>query len=234
MKKLITILALLFPLSVFGAANSFIITQRDPGDSFNFGRIIGPPGGDAMMMYNSSTQLPDFLGVGSGMAITGGALVLSPGGTTSQYMRGDGSLTLFPSLATVATTGAYADLSGKPTIPAAFSFGFPFTRSLAQSTSVQASDNTKPAVITVSPACTNATTVLAASACTLQVRMNTSTVTCSTGTVYNTWTSTYALGLLLTNASGSPFDIKLPAGAFFILCPTAGTFTINAVEQSIG
>lgn len=66
-----------------------------------------------------------------------------PVGTTSQYLRGDGSLATFPSipaaqvqsdwnsvtppsailnkpaLATVATTGAYADLSGKPTIPAA-------------------------------------------------------------------------------------------------------------------
>lgn len=216
MKKLITILALFLPLSVSGAGNSFIITQRDPGDTFNFGRIIGPPGADAMMMYNSSTQLPDFLGVGSGMAITGGALVLSPGGTTGQYLRGDGTLSAFPS------------------IPAAFSFGFPSTRSLAQSTSLQATDTSKAAVITVSPACTNATTVLAASACTLQVRMNTSSVTCSTGTVYNTWTSTYALGLLPTNSSGSPFDIKLPAGAFFILCPTAGSFTITAVEQSIG
>lgn len=216
MKKLITTLALLFPLMASAAGNSFIITQRDPGDTFNFGRIIGPPTGDAMMMYNSSTQLPDFLEIGSGMAITGGALVLSPGGSTAQYMRGDGSIAAFPS------------------IPAAFSFGFPSTRSLAQSTSLQASDNTKPAIITVSPACTNTTTVLAASACTLQVRMNTSAVTCSTGTIYNTWTSTYALGLLLTNASGSPFDIKLPMGAFFILCPTAGTFTINAVEQSIG
>lgn len=43
----------------------------------------------------------------------------APGGGTSQYVRGDGSLASFPSLATVAITGAYSDLSGKPSIPAA-------------------------------------------------------------------------------------------------------------------
>jgi hypothetical protein len=35
-------------------------------------------------------------------------------GSTSQYFRGDFSLAVFPSLAPVATSGSYADLSGKP------------------------------------------------------------------------------------------------------------------------
>lgn len=35
-------------------------------------------------------------------------------------------------------------------------------------------------------------------------------------------------------SQGSPFDIKIPTGGYFILCPTAGTFTITAVEQSAG
>lgn len=67
----------------------------------------------------------------------------APTGTTSQYLRGDGTVATFPSipaaqvnadwsassgvsqilnkpsLATVATSGSYADLSNKPTIPAA-------------------------------------------------------------------------------------------------------------------
>ncbi len=117
--------------------------------------------------------------------------------------------------------------------PGLTAFGFPAARTLSVSTSYQAVDNTKPSILTISAGCTNATTVLAASACTLQVRMHTAAVTCSTGTVYATWSSTYALGLLLTNASISPMQLNLPAGAFFILCPTAGTFTINAVEQAV-
>lgn len=117
--------------------------------------------------------------------------------------------------------------------PAPFNFGTPTSRTLALSTAYQAADTTKAAIITLSPQCTNATTAIAASACTLNARVGIAGITCSTGTVVGTWTSTYALGLLLTNTSGSPFDIKLPAGAYFILCATAGTFTINnAVDQS--
>lgn len=40
-------------------------------------------------------------------------------GTISQYFKGDFTLGTTPTLATVATSGAYTDLSGKPTIPAA-------------------------------------------------------------------------------------------------------------------
>lgn len=40
-------------------------------------------------------------------------------GTTLQYIRGDETLGTSPVLATVATTGAYSDLTGKPTIPSA-------------------------------------------------------------------------------------------------------------------
>lgn len=40
-------------------------------------------------------------------------------GTASQYFKGDFSLGTTPTLSTVATTGAYSDLTGKPTIPSA-------------------------------------------------------------------------------------------------------------------
>jgi len=140
----------------------------------------------------------------------------TPSGSTAQYVRGDGTLATLPSA------------------PAAFNFSMPSTRTLAVSTSYQATDTSKAAVITPSLACTNATTVLAASACTAQVRMHTSAVTCSTGTVALTVSQTVNLGLLFTQAQTVPAPIMLPAGAHFILCPTAGTFTVSAVEQSAG
>src|SRR6185369_1576134 len=40
-----------------------------------------------------------------------------PTGTTGQYIRGDGSFATFPTLATVATTGNYTDLTNKLIIP---------------------------------------------------------------------------------------------------------------------
>lgn len=140
-------------------------------------------------------------------------LTTPAGSSTTQYVSGDGSL---------------------QTLPAAFAIGFPTTRTFAVSTSYQATNAAKSAFITVSPQCTNATTVIAASACTLQVRVHTTTATCANGIVVATWTSQYALGLLLTNTSGSPIEVKLPATGNFILCPTAGTFAVNTgVEQLV-
>lgn len=141
-----------------------------------------------------------------------------------------------PALATVATSGSYNDLSNKPAIPTvtAFNFSQPSARSLSVNTSYQASDTSKAAVIYPSYACQNATTVLAASGCTIQVRMGTGTLTCSTGTVYYTQSLTVQLGVLITQNSVNPVQINLPIGGSFILCPQTGTFTISAVEQSAG
>lgn len=138
----------------------------------------------------------------------------TPTGSTAQYVRGDGSLATLPTAAPP-------------------NFGAPAARSLAVSTSYQATDPSRAAVIYPSFACQNATTVLAASGCTVQVRMGTGTLTCSTGTVYYTQSLTVALGVLITQNSTNPVPIFLPIGGSFIICPTVGTFTVNAVEQSL-
>lgn len=149
---------------------------------------------------------------------------------------GLGALLNKPSLATVATTGSYNDLSNKPTIPTVVPFNFsqPTTRTLAVSTSYQATDPTKAAIVYPSFSCQNATTVLAASGCTVQVRVGTGTLTCSTGTVYYTQSLTVALGVLITQNSINPVPIFLPSSGSFIICPTTGTFTTTVVEQSVG
>jgi hypothetical protein len=64
-------------------------------------------------------------------------------------------------------------------------------------------------------------------------------LTCATGTLYGVWTNTntgtLTVGLNLNQRIGSPADIKLKAGSYFILCPTSGTFTIDvAVDQTAG
>jgi hypothetical protein len=139
----------------------------------------------------------------------------APAGTTAQYLRGDGSLATLPATAP-------------------FNFSQPTVRTLAVSTSYQALDITKAAIVVPSYACQNATQVLASSACTVQVRMGTGTLTCSTGTIYYTQSLTVSLGVLLTQNSTNPVQINLPIGGSFILCQVAGTFTTTAVEQSAG
>lgn len=115
-----------------------------------------------------------------------------------------------------------------------FNYSLPASKTIAVSTDYQAANPAKAAVIYPSFSCQNATTILAASACTAQVRVGASTVTCSTGTIYYTQSLTVQLGVLLTQASINPVPVHLPIGAHFIVCPTAGTFTITAVEQTAG
>lgn len=144
------------------------------------------------------------------------------------------------SLTTTGTGAAsYNNSTGVLNIPtpatqAPFNFSQPAAKTVNVNTSYQAADPTKAAIITPSYACQNATTVLAASGCTLQVRIGTGTLTCSTGTVVYTQSLTVQLGVLITQNSTNPVQINLPINGSFIVCPTTGTFTITAVEQSAG
>lgn len=225
------------PALAFGAANDVTLQQRNSMDTGSITRTpVNPSPASGLMSYNGSTLLPEWLTLGTNLSITSGVLNAAGGVPVNSDWNATTGLAKIlnkPTIATVGMTGQYADLTGAPTITP-FNYGYPNARSLALSTSFQASDNTKAAIVSVSVQCTNATTVVAASACTLQARISNTTATCSSGTVVATWTSTYALGLLLTNTSGSPFDLKMPTGAFAILCPTSGTFTISAVDQTAG
>lgn len=115
-----------------------------------------------------------------------------------------------------------------------FNFSDPVSRTVAVSTAYQANDPTKASLVSITPVCTNAPTVVAASSCVLQARVGPFGLTCSNGTVVSTWTNSFALGLVLNNTSGTPGDIKLPIGRYFILCATSGTFSISAVDQTAG
>lgn len=198
------------------------LTAATTGGSSAWSSITGTPTTlagygitDAVTNNNLSAALLPYVTV-SQLTSSLASKFNAPNGTSAQYVRGDGILATLP-------TGA-----------AAFNYGQPVARTIAGSTSYQALDPAKPAVVTISAACTNTSTLLASSACTVQVRQAQSAVTCSTGTVTMTWTSTVQLGVALTQNSGASMDVKLPIGGAFIACPVAGTFTISAVEQTAG
>ena len=358
MKNLLLIAMLLFSGAAYGAANDVTLQQRNSENSANITRTLTCVGGPCIFFYNSTTLLPGYLTLGTGLSISSGVLSATGGGSpqvNSDWAAVSGVAQILnkPTL----FSGVYADLTGKPTLfdgaygsltgapdlsgyastsaltsglagkantihthvatditdstatgrsvltaptaasarstlgvqstseavaayyplasnpsayinqagartaisltttgsgtatynsttgalnvptPAAaapFNFSQPTARTLAVSTSYQALDNTKAAIIFPSYACQNATQVLASSACTVQVRVGTGTLTCSTGTVYYTQSLTVALGVLITQNSTNPVPIFLPSGSSMIICPTAGTFTISAVEQSAG
>lgn len=224
MKKLVLALLLLLCLPVHAQYTPFAlqIFQADVSGTFFWGRNFIPanPASSYFLMYDGGSSQPKTGVIGTGLAWDGTTLSSSVAAQVNSDWNASSGL---------------AQILNKPS-PYVFNFGDPTTRTLAVSTTYQASDPSKAAIVTVSPNCTNATTVIAASACTLQVRQSASSgLNCSNGTVASTWTSTYALGLLLTNASGSPIDVKLGIGRYFILCPTAGSFTITtAVDQAVG
>jgi hypothetical protein len=144
----------------------------------------------------------------------------TPTGTTAQYLRGDGSTATFPAAV-------------------AFNYGAPGSRTLALSTSYQATNNAKAADVSISPSCASTLSLSGGQTCTLEARMSSSTATCSTGTVVATWTNgntgTLTIGLNTVQTIGAPHTLKLPIGWNFILCPLSGSPTIaTAVDQTAG
>lgn len=129
-------------------------------------------------------------------------------------------------------------LNTTPTAAYTFNYGAPVVRNLALATSYLATDSTKAAIVTVSPQCTASLSLVTGTTCSLQARIGTGPLTCSTGSVVATWTNgntgTLTVGLGLNQTVGAPYGIAVPAGQSFILCAVSGTFTIAASEQSAG
>lgn len=192
----------------------------------------GPTGPTGPKGDNGAQGIQGVPGIAGTNGTNGAQGATGPAGAASTVPGPQGPIGLTGPQGPQGATGAQGPAG---TAASAFNFGTPIARTLALATAYQAIDATRAAITTISAACTNSTTVLASSACTLQVRQSPTLPTCSTGVVTATWTSTVQLGLVFTQTSGAPMDVKLPIGGYFILCATAGTFTINtAVEQSAG
>lgn len=235
MKRILTAIFLLMAAQAWACPYELRIVQRDATDTVTYTRQICPLNGGTQPSLMVQDPITGQVQMGTLVGFTWDGSTLTATGTQADWNATTGSAVILnkPTLATVATSGSYTDLSNKPTITS-FNFSQPTARTLALSTSLQATDTTKAAILTPSYSCQNATTVLAASACTIQVRMGTGTLTCSSGTVVYTQSLTVQLGVLLTQSSINPVQINLPIAASFILCPTAGTFTVSAVEQTAG
>lgn len=228
MKKILAIVLAFASLFAYADPTDVTVRQRRADDMGYLDRFIAFPAGGISCLFalDGTTMLPGCYTLGTGLTLTGTVLTAS-GSAGPQGIQG--------STGPTGPQGPQGVQGVAGTAAPTFNFSAPTARTLAVSTAYQAADNTKAALLTVSPACTNATTVLAASACTLQVRQfSAAGLTCSTGTVVSTWSSTIALGLVITQGNSFPLDIKLPIGGYLILCPTAGTFTIAAVEQTAG
>lgn len=111
-RALLAGLALLPALAIAGP-NDLVITQRNFNDTgLAPNRLVAPPanGADGIMGYVGATQRPIHWGIGPGLSVSGGVLSAMAAAPTWDAVTGK------PVFAPVATSGAYADLSGRPAL----------------------------------------------------------------------------------------------------------------------
>lgn len=112
MKRLLIAVLALLPTLTMAAGNDLFIDQRNPENTATLKRTVTKPAGtaDGVFGFNGASQLPVFLTMGAGLTLSGGVLDAAPASVTWSAITGK------PTFATVATSGAYADLSGKPVL----------------------------------------------------------------------------------------------------------------------
>lgn len=125
-------------------------------------------------------------------------------------------------------------------IAAADQIGPPISRSLALATAFQASDPTKPALVTINLTSVANLTLTAGTTNTADLVIGaTAAVASGVGTVIgkyrNSLTGTLIVGLGINTDSGVTVLLPLPVGWFFAIRQTAGTVAItSAFDQSLG
>lgn len=142
-----------------------------------------------------------------------------------------------PSLASVATSGSFNDLTNKP----ALTVGAPTSRSVSLATAYQATDTSKPAIVTVNLLSTPTITLLGGGTTNIgEVRIGSnSTVSSGGGTAVGAYktslTGTLVLGVAITMDALSTTTFALPAGWYFAVRQTTGTglSVSSAFDQSI-
>lgn len=188
--------------------------------------IIGKPSFGALATQNdvSLLQINDLTGIG---------LLLTSATTQSSARSAIGA-------GTSNFDGQYSSLTGAPSIPAAFTAGYPTTRTVALATAYQCTNTAKPCSFTVTLSSTASLSLAGGTTNTADVLVgSTSGVATGTGTVIakysNTMTGTLIVGLGVNTNANSSYSVIIPAGGFFAVRQTAGTISVvSAYDQVIG
>lgn len=173
----------------------------------------------------------------------------STGATGSQGPKGDtgstgaagtnGAAGATGSAGTPGSTGATgATGSTGPAGPS--TIGSPTSRSLSLATAYQATDNTKPAHVSLNLTSTASFSLSGGTTNSADVLIgSTNGVAGGTGTIVgkysNSVTGTIAVGLNMNSVSAAPISFVLPAGWYFAIRQTSGAVTItSAFDQALG
>lgn len=212
----------------------------------------------ALSPYATTTSLSSYATVSSltGYATTSAIATKfnTPTGTTAQYIRGDGTLATFPglfdgtyssltgkpTLATVATSGSYVDLINKPAITSVL-IGTPVSKStLSLSTAYQATDPTKPTLVTLSLTSTSSISLSGTSNNEGAIWIGaTNAVASGTGTrlaeYKNTLGGALVVGLTITTSQTQPYSFILPIGWYYAVRQLTGSgmSVVSVFDQSL-
>lgn len=183
------------------------------------------------------------------------------GGTETQWLaslKAADGISPAMSIGTVTTLAAgataTATLTGTPAAPklnlgipigatGPSAIGAPTARSVAAATAYQATDKTKPAIVTLNVASTAALTLTGGQTHTAELLIGPTaasvTGTSPTGTAIarysNSNTGALTIGLAISTIDGKPITASLPAGWYFALRIVSGTVTIvSAFDQAVG
>lgn len=180
---------------------------------------------------------------GSAATIAVGTVTgLSPGATPTVTNTGTSSAAVFAFGIPAGATGAAGSNGTNGTNGAAGvnAFSTPNTRTVALATAYQASDPTKPAMVTINLTSTAAISLSGGTTNTADIVMGSTNAIATTGGTAigkyaNTNTGTLTVGLNLSTVSTVGYTLALPAGWYFAVRQTAGTVSItNAFDQAVG
>lgn len=116
-------------------------------------------------------------------------------------------------------------------------YGPPVTRSLSLATAYQASDPTKPAVVTVMIDLSTSVSIGSVTQTVELIMGSTSAVASGTGTLADSWANALTVTLIsITMAGRQKLTCQLPVGWFFAVRRTVGTgmSISSAFDQSVG
>lgn len=138
------------------------------------------------------------------------------------------SLTGKPSLATVATTGSYLDLTNRPVIPAGLLLSNPTVRTLSLATAYQATDPTKATFVTINVTSTSSISLSGTSNNEGGIYIGaTNAVATGTGSKVgeykNSLGGALVVGLTVSSSQTQPYSVMLPAGWYWSVRQTVGT-----------
>jgi hypothetical protein len=202
-----------------------IVLKRNAADNGTEQLLVGPPGSPGFLTFDPNS--PTFTTLDGTLTLSSNVLSVTNAAVNADWNAGSGLAQILnkPSLATVATSGSYNDLTNKPTIPSISSRSFSYqTRAL--NTCFQVS-STRDAFVSYAVDIQTSLSLTSGQQGTVYLRTYTN-AGCTTGAqeltrFVNGQTGVLTAGLSLSQNVTGTLNGIVPAGAYVQIVPENNT-----------